>query len=148
MTPTLLSTSSAAYLATPATTPDNASAPVDGTTLSATGSEESSDDRSEDVAPSDFAVLLAAMMAPMAPAPLRPRVDPVDAANTSVVSAAVGDTTAVTSVGLASLVALPPTVGETSDANRIGADVETPLPVNLPPSTTPSPRSRRPSRRA
>ncbi len=142
MTPTLLSASSAAYLATPAATSDNASAPVDGSTLSATGSEESSDDHGEDVAPSDFAVLLAAMMAPVSLAPLRPRVDPVDAANTSVVSAAVGDTTAVTSVGLASLVALPPTVGETSDANRIGADVETPLPVNLPPSTTPSPPTR------
>ncbi len=145
MTPTLLSASSAAYLATPATTSDNASAPVDGTTLSATGSEESSDDRSEDVAPSDFAVLLAAMMAPVAPvalAPLRPRADPVDAANTSVVSAAVGDTTSVTSVGLAPLVALPPTVGETSDANPSGADVENPSPVNLPPSTTPSPPTR------
>ncbi len=139
MTPTLLSASSAAYLAMPPTTSDNASTSVDGSTVSASASEESSDDHGADQAPSDFAVLLAAMMAPPTPAPFRPRMDSVDATGSSVASPAVGDATAATSVGLAALVALPSTGGATSDANPIGADVENPSPVNVAPPATPAP---------
>ena len=125
MTPTLLSASSSAYLAMSPSASDGPVASVDGSALAGPPSEESSDDRRDDIAPSDFALLLAAMMAPAAPAPLRPRIDPTDATNPSAPSPSVGDATAAMSGALATLVALPTGAPEAANSNTLASVVDT-----------------------
>ena len=138
MTPTLLSASSATYLATPAATSDNLAAPVDGSAVSAPASDETSHDRRDDVAPSDFAVLLAAMMAPAARTTLPPRVDPADAKTSSAASPAVGDATAATSAGLAMPVALSASAGATSGSDPLAVALDTPSTSHPAPSAPPT----------
>ena len=129
MTPTLLSASSAAYLATPVTASECSAAPVDGSPLSATASEESSDDHRDDVVPSDFAALLAAMMAA---SPLLPRIDSANATNSSGPAASVRDSVLVTSAGFATLAPLPSSDTGTSVATPIASEEDALSPANAP----------------
>lgn len=136
MTPTLLSASSAAYRSSPATASDSSAASVDGLAISGTASEESSDDHRDDVAPNDFAVLLAAMVAPAVPAPLRPRIEPGDASNSAAPAAAAGNAGAGTSAGLAFPVPLMSAGLGTSGVDATALEVEAPSSASAP---TPAP---------
>lgn len=120
MTPTLLSASSAAYLSSPATASDGSPASVDGSAISGPASDGSSVDHRDDVAPNDFAVLLAAMMATAVPSPLRPRPEPGDASS----SPTAGNGVAATSSGLATPVPLMSAGVGTSGVSLIALEVD------------------------
>lgn len=138
MTPTLLAASSAAYLVAPATGSDTSAASVDGSALAGTASEESSDDHRDDVVPSDFAVLLAAMMAPAAPSPVPLRIDLADAVSSSAEASAIGDA-AATSASFATRISLPASDAETPALTPTTSEVETLVPAIVPaPATTPA----------
>lgn len=130
MTPTLLSATSPAYLTSTATASDTSATSVDGSALSATASEESSDDHRDDAVPSDFAVLLAAMMAPTVPSPLRPRVEPADASNASAPASAVGGAVAAASPGLVNLIPMSSSGVGTSGVTSIALEVDPLSPAN------------------
>ncbi len=133
MTPTLVSTGNAAFHACPAPTSENSTTSAEASPLLGTGSDETSSDQGDDVVPSDFAVLLAAMMAPAALSPLRTRNEPSGnptsptpstpkPAAEGLASASVGLSSAVvgagSSVGLSSAV-----VGSSAGVGALGYDL-------------------------